>query len=84
MRPLASIVGSTLLGGNTEVAGMDDKLLQKARAMRMNTDVRKAVFCVIMSSEVCFETVYKYVIGFRLLEFVMPISLSFVHDLVIH
>lgn len=29
------------------------KILDLAKAQRMNTDVRRAVFCVIMGSDVC-------------------------------
>lgn len=36
------------------VGEVSTQLLELARRQRMNTDVRKNVFCVIMSSQVCF------------------------------
>lgn len=35
------------------VGEVSTQLLELARRQRMNTDVRKNVFCVIMSSQVC-------------------------------
>jgi hypothetical protein len=39
---------------DTQALGADSrKILELAKAQRMNTDVRRAVFCVIMGSDVC-------------------------------
>lgn len=35
------------------VGEVSTQLLELARRQRMNTDVRKNIFCVIMSSQVC-------------------------------
>ncbi|XP_073961378.1 nucleolar MIF4G domain-containing protein 1 homolog [Choristoneura fumiferana] len=35
------------------VPSTDQKLLELARKQRMNTDVRRSIFCVIMAAEVC-------------------------------
>lgn len=37
------------------VGEVSTQLLELARRQRMNTDVRKNIFCVIMSSQVCIR-----------------------------
>lgn len=38
-------------GGNSGVVA-DSKLMELARKQRMNTDIRRNIFCLLMSSEV--------------------------------
>ncbi len=35
------------------ISGVSEKIMELARKQRMNTDVRKNIFCIIMTSEVC-------------------------------
>ena len=37
----------------SEQVKLNEKLLKKAKKFGMNTDVRRNVFCVLMSAEVC-------------------------------
>lgn len=43
--------GSTLGPADVVDAELADKVLQLAAAQRMNTDVRRSIFCVIMTAE---------------------------------
>ena len=37
--------------GDSQSTAHEDKLMKLARAQRMNTDIRRSVFCVIMGSD---------------------------------
>ncbi len=49
------------------------KMLELARKQRMNTDVRRDIFCVLMSSEDYLDAFEK------LLRFVSTVSVSYSH-----
>ncbi len=43
---------------SSTITGVSEKILELARKQRMNTDVRRNIFCVIMTSEVHLILVY--------------------------
>lgn len=49
--PLAEIMENS--SGTATVADQENKLLKLARKQGMNTDIRRSIFVVLMSSEVC-------------------------------
>lgn len=55
--PAAAALGDADLGGDGGAAPAE--LLRLAAAMRMNTDARRAVFCVVMGSEDCVDALEK-------------------------
>lgn len=52
---------SSFRGSSPAVPDSDDKLLQLASKLRMNTDVRRSIFCIIMGSEDCDDSFEKLV-----------------------
>lgn len=63
---LPSEGGENLAGTKAELAGyLDggaaevDKMLQLAASQRMNTDARRALFCIVMSAEDCADAFEK-------------------------
>ena len=43
-----------LAQGGGDIANVSSALLEKAKKLRMNTDMRKNIFCIIMTCEVSF------------------------------
>ena len=43
-----------LVKGDIETANISSALLEKAKKLRMNTEIRKNIFCIIMTCEVSF------------------------------
>ena len=48
-----SVKGGEGGGVREAVEGAGEKLMKLARGQGMNTDIRRAVFCTLLSSEVC-------------------------------
>lgn len=43
----------------------DQRMMELARKQRMNTDVRRSIFCVIMSAEVRIMEIYIYIYNLK-------------------